>query len=192
MDVNNCDARSPLGLVFFDCHDYDVQMHVYNALFESNTITNSTVIALHDTGVWPMPFATSVCRNGRKLKDGQGYLHQVPERMMVNKFIELGYHCINLYPDVDIFVELPDKLQFRHGISICQRNTVLNNEVHENESEVAASYEVSHVWDLTVPERYDSMEREAFLRAFCSDNSIGAELCNYLLDRLLTIKEVIL
>jgi len=187
MDVNNCDTNSPLGLVFFDCHDYDVQMHVYNTLFESHTITNSTVIALHDTGVWPLPFATSSCYHGRRRKDGPGYLHQVPERMMVNKFIELGYHCVNLFPStVDMFVELPDNLQFRHGVSICQRNTILNNDVHEDRSDVAVGYTVTNILNLALPERYDSMEQEAFLRAFCSDHSIGAELCDYLLDRLLT------
>lgn len=198
MDVNNCDTNSPLGLVFFDCHDYDVQMHVYNTLFKSNTITNSTVIVLHDTGVWPLPFATSSCYHGRRWKDGPGYLHQVPERMMVNRFIDLGYHCVNLFPsNVDMFVELPDNLQFRHGVSICQRNTILSNDVYEDRSDIVSRYSVvvatadddddhDNIWNLALPERYDSMEREAFLRAFCSDHSIGAELCSYLLDRLLT------
>ena len=139
-----------------------------------------------ECGPYPSPpLAAIMDAEGRK--DGPGYLHQVPERMMVNKFIELGYHCVNLFPStVDLFVELPDNLQFRHGVSVCQRNTILNNDVYDDRSDVVASYSVTSTWNLALPERYNSMEQEAFLIAFCSDHSIEAELCDYLLDRLLT------
>jgi len=194
IDINQCDPRSPLGLVFFDCHDYEAQMHVYNTLFKSNTIANSTVIAVHDTGVWPLPFATTHCDGGRKWVSGPGYLHQVPERKMVNSFIELGYHCINLFPsNLEMFGGLPDNLQFRFGVSICQRNTILNNEIKKDSSDVVINYEVeafnpftkeNYIRTVSLPKRYDIMETEAFLRAFCSENSIIAEQCSNLLDKL--------
>lgn len=38
-----------LDMIFFDCHEYDVQMALFDRLESRGIITDSTVVALHDT-----------------------------------------------------------------------------------------------------------------------------------------------
>src|SRR5436305_2721839 len=40
-----------LDLVFFDCHVYDAQMELFAGLRAAGTITEGTLLALHDTGL---------------------------------------------------------------------------------------------------------------------------------------------
>ncbi len=46
-DVDN----RPLDLVFFDCHNYEAQMAMFRSLRADGTITDATVLALHDTNL---------------------------------------------------------------------------------------------------------------------------------------------
>ena len=121
-DLDNC--KQPLGMIFFDCHNYNAQMNLYHKLWKYEFINNSTIVLLHDTGVWPTSKAAQ-CVHGKRAQGVKGYIHQVPERKMVNTFISYGYHCVNLFPpDVKIFTK-EYNLPFRHGVSICQKNTKL-------------------------------------------------------------------
>jgi hypothetical protein len=126
LNCNDLDCSKPIGLVFYDCHSYSVQMNVHKLLLNNKMIGDGTIIAFHDTGVWPNKRAGSTgCAHGKEYPGVKGFIHQNPERQMVNAFIKLGYHCVNIFPpDVSIFT--PDyNLPFRHGISICQNNTYL-------------------------------------------------------------------
>lgn len=46
-DVDN----KPLDLVFFDCHEFDVHVHMFIRLKDAGIITDKTVLALHDTNL---------------------------------------------------------------------------------------------------------------------------------------------
>eukprot|EP01041_Mallomonas_annulata_P001449 gene1449-2789_t len=121
-DLDNC--KRPLGMIFFDCHNYDQQMHVFYMFLKFGAITNSTIIALHDTGVWPKQ-SIGGCKNGEKVPGVEGFVHRrQSERKMVNTFIDLGYHCLSLLPDIQIFTK-GYNLAVRHGLSICQIDTRL-------------------------------------------------------------------
>ena len=41
-----------LDMIFFDCHNYECQISLFDKLRTANIITNKTVLALHDTNTW--------------------------------------------------------------------------------------------------------------------------------------------
>lgn len=98
-----------IEMLFFDCHDYDVQMSVFNNLLSCGSINDNTVISLHDTNTHVQNFT-----NWSKLTD-QGWVHQSVERRMVNDLVELGWSpfCLHTKP-----CKHGDSLPFRHGITI--------------------------------------------------------------------------
>eukprot|EP00798_Chlamydomonas_sp_ICE-L_P015082 gene15082-biopygen24143 len=107
---------SPLDLVFFDCHDYDVQMAVYDRLVAKGLITDATVLALHDTNTHPAKFFSF----GYALNGNPGeWVHQDVERIMVNKFVESdGYHAFSLHTPLSSHdAEMP----YRHGLTLLQK-----------------------------------------------------------------------
>jgi predicted O-methyltransferase YrrM len=98
-----------LDLVFFDCHDFEQQLHAFETLSRGGIITKSTIIALHDTGTHPfktVPWAY--------LSD-DGYVHQTAERRLANKLRDIGYECISFHAP-----RPPAPLQYRHGLTLCQ------------------------------------------------------------------------
>lgn len=104
----------PLGLVFFDCHDYDAQMAAYAAMVDAGLVTRDTVLALHDTNTHPRQtvnwaYATS-----------QGWVHQPAERRMVNAFRAMGYDAFLLHTDPAAH-EHEGALPYRHGVALCTR-----------------------------------------------------------------------
>lgn len=108
-DIDN----APLDMVFFDCHDFDVQINLYNTLVNAGLITADTVIALHDTHVHPyqaVRWAYEV--------PGHGWVHQPVERRMVNAFVEAGYHAFSLHTPLASHEE---SMPFRHGVTVLQK-----------------------------------------------------------------------
>lgn len=102
-----------LDMIFFDCHEYDVQMTLFDRLASRGIITDSTVLALHDTNVHPfksVPWAYEI-------GDG-GWVHQRAERDMVNELVRRGYHAFNLHTPIDRHDET---MPYRHGVTIAQK-----------------------------------------------------------------------
>jgi predicted O-methyltransferase YrrM len=113
-DINSDDIDfNVLDLVFFDCHDYDVQMKLYKYLLDKGHINNKTIIALHDTNTHPRKVVHWAYLTS------QGWVHQHVEREMVNSFKELGYDVFNLHTKMEANSDL---LPFRHGVSILTLN----------------------------------------------------------------------
>lgn len=115
-----------IELVFFDCHDYDVQMDIYHKLVDRGIIDDNTVIALHDTNTHPfklVPWAYPV-------KD-EGWVHQRAERSMANTFKNMGYDvfCLHTRPDRHNcdFNDLAGSciVPYRHGVTVCRKFTRL-------------------------------------------------------------------
>jgi len=77
-----------LDLVFFDAHVYDEQLAFFERAREQGKITPRTVIALHDTGLFPGPVVP-----GCKQVTG-GWMHEAVERRMVNYLVDAGYHAL--------------------------------------------------------------------------------------------------
>lgn len=102
----------PLDLVFFDCHEYDVQWKVFRTLQLSRLLTDRTVLAFHDTNLHPnqsVPWAYKV--------DG-GWVHQDTERRLVNKFKRIGYDIFAL----NTLMESHNAtLPVRHGVTIATK-----------------------------------------------------------------------
>ena len=122
LESSDLDGK-PLDLVFFDCHDYDVQMAMYERLVSHGLITDSTVLALHDTHVWPRS-ASQFC-GVSTIDNGEGFIHQLAERRMVNKFKELGYDVLALHTPHSRLQS--SGLRARHGVTVCTRFHPLKN-----------------------------------------------------------------
>jgi predicted O-methyltransferase YrrM len=101
-----------LDMIFFDCHCYDVQMKVYYRLVENGMITDKTVLALHDTNTHPYQSIDWA------YETEDGWIHQRPEREMVNEFVKMGYHAFNLHTQPDRHNE---KMPLRHGVTLMQK-----------------------------------------------------------------------
>lgn len=107
-DIDN----EPLNMVFFDCHEYNVQMTLFNRLKEQNMINDHTVLLLHDTNLHPykkVPWAYQV---------DDGFVHQAVERQMVNTFKDLGYDVFSIRTSSH---QHDASLPYRHGVTVCQK-----------------------------------------------------------------------
>lgn len=106
----------PLDLVFFDCHVFDAQMGLFEALLREGLVTERTVLALHDTNLHPtqvVPWAYPV--RGEEA----GWVHQAVERDMVNEFVgRHGYHAFSLHTALTAH---DASMPFRHGVTLLQR-----------------------------------------------------------------------
>ena len=101
--------NSHIDMIFFDCHMFDEQMTAYHNLLECGVITDSTIIALHDTNLHYIPNA-------------DGYEHQPVERRMVNEFSTLGYDAFYLHTTRD---KHSSKFPFRHGVTVMNKRQTL-------------------------------------------------------------------
>lgn len=110
-------GREPLDLVFFDCHDYHQQMAAFHTLSRHGLVTRSTIIALHDTGTHPAPFARWTYLGE------EGYIHQAAERAMANRLQDLGYECVSF----DAPAPIPP-VRYRHGLTLCRPKNWFSNE----------------------------------------------------------------
>ena len=110
-------GSQPLDLVFFDCHD-DVQYKLFEQLTAVGLINESTIIALHDTGLHYAPWQ---CSWAEEVVEQGGYCHQRVERDMVGWLREhRGYDVFNLHTTAD---KHSDAFPFRHGVTICFRKS---------------------------------------------------------------------
>ena len=110
-------GNAPLDLVFFDCHDFEVQMALYERLVAQGLVTDATVLALHDTHTHPACFFSfSYALPGA---DPPEWVHQPAERRMVNELVQRhGYHAFSLHTPMALHdVDMP----FRHGVTLMQR-----------------------------------------------------------------------
>jgi predicted O-methyltransferase YrrM len=103
--------NTPLDLIFFDCHEFAVQVTVFNLLVEKQLINNKTIIALHDTNTHPSQFVPWA------YPTEDGWVHQKVERAMVNELVKFGYQAFSLHTQLNRHDE---KMPFRHGVTIMQ------------------------------------------------------------------------
>lgn len=102
-----------LDLVFFDCHDYAASLAAFKNLRACGLITDSTVLALHDTNTHVQKFSES------SYETAHGWVHQSAERALANFLTaEHGYHAFSLHTAPHRHsAELP----FRHGITLLSK-----------------------------------------------------------------------
>lgn len=98
-----------IEMIFFDCHDYDIQMMIFHKYWDLGLIDENTVIALHDTNTHPFKSVSWA------YPTSQGYVHQPAERKMVNDFVNMGYHSFSLHTRLSKHSE---KFPYRHGVTV--------------------------------------------------------------------------
>lgn len=113
--------HNTMELVFFDCHDYDIAIQVFDKLCDDRIIDENTLIALHDTNYHHS--SSSPCANwGKKLKDAQGnivaYGHAMDEKRMANTLVDRGYQAFSLHTTAD---KHDASFPQRHGLTILSR-----------------------------------------------------------------------
>lgn len=104
----------PMDLVFFDCHDYDIQMRMYNAFVKAGIINETTVLALHDTNLHPQ----KITPDSYQVPGQDGWVHQSAERRMVNTLVQQGYHAFSLHTPL---ASHDASMPYRHGVTLMQR-----------------------------------------------------------------------
>jgi hypothetical protein len=115
-DLDNCE----IGLIFFDCHNYGVQMMVYDNLRQLGLINDNTVIALHDTNLH-YPSNRPLNYGVISVTDSSGqvaYIHQPVERRMVNTFVDMGYHAFSLHTRAE---DHDETMPNRHGVTVMMK-----------------------------------------------------------------------
>lgn len=123
-DARHIDAsdlhNAPLDLVFFDCHDYDVQMALYRRLVSQGIVTDATVLALHDTNTHPARFFSFGYALDGNLNE---WVHQDAERRMVNTFVQqFGYQSFSLHTPLSSH---DHDMPYRHGVTLLQKFNIL-------------------------------------------------------------------
>jgi hypothetical protein len=115
-NVLNLTAGDLMGeaieLLFFDCHEYDVQMQALDRLAAGNMLSDKLIIALHDTNTHPSKLADW------SYLTSEGYVHQWVERKMVNELVRRGWHTLCLHPSP---LKHNENFPFRHGLTIMSR-----------------------------------------------------------------------
>lgn len=112
-DVDN----KPVDLIFFDAHLVEPQMEMFDRLEGAGLISNSTVLAFHDTHLWPYAAADWA------IKTPDGFMHRSAERDMVTIFKQRGWDAFMLHPTFGAMKA--GGLAFRHGMVVMQRYTEL-------------------------------------------------------------------
>lgn len=117
-DITAEDVDSqPLDLVFFDCHELEVQMTLFERLRSLKIINDNTILALHDTGLHEHQFI------GWAYEITEGWVHQPVERQMVNRFKEEGYDVFTVHAQRG---SSTPEFPFRHGLTICKKHSFLS------------------------------------------------------------------
>ncbi len=98
-----------IELMFFDCHDYDVQMKVFENFSEHNIINDDTVLVFHDTNTHPQKFFDFA------YETEEGWIHQTAERRMVNTLYDRGWNPFCLHTKHS---KHSPKFPYRHGITV--------------------------------------------------------------------------
>lgn len=110
LTIDDLDHK-PLDMIFFDCHEFEIQMKVFELLREKEIINSKTIIALHDTNTHPL------CVVPWAYHTEDGWVHQKVERQMVNEFVKMGYSAFNFHSELDRHDE---KMPYRHGVTVLQ------------------------------------------------------------------------
>ena len=124
-EVNAEDLENnKIDLIFFDCHVYDAQLQTLENFFRMEIVDDSTLVAIHDTGLHPVEIAAlggcgyynTVTENGVK-----GVVHQPDERRLVNTLVsQWGYSPLCLHPPFSRFTET-GAVKCRHGLTILSK-----------------------------------------------------------------------
>lgn len=101
-----------LDLVFFDCHDFIAELHMYFRLKDAGIITDHTVLAMHDTNLHYAQFASFA------YPVQGGFVHQPAERKLANIFKDMGYDVFCLHTRA---CDHDEDLPYRHGLTVCQK-----------------------------------------------------------------------
>lgn len=118
-------GNEPVDLVFFDCHSYEASLCIFQKLRRASIITDQTILALHDTNLWPTKDAPNILKEDWPdiaYEVEGGWVFCPPERQLVNDFKEMGYDILNLGTAKDVH---GTNLPYRCGLSIARKFTKL-------------------------------------------------------------------
>ena len=115
--------QSKIELLFFDCHDYDVQMKILSNLQKNKMLADRVVLVLHDTNTHPYQSVSWA------FETTDGYVHQVVERQMVNDLVADGWHAFSLHTDSK---KLLRNIPYRHGVTVLTKFVKFDNGIDDS------------------------------------------------------------
>jgi hypothetical protein len=95
-------------LVFFDSHAEEAQKQFHSRMAAAGKISESTVLAIHDTGLHPAGIGQGVPISG-------GVMHQPAERSFCNWLLDHGWSAFHVHTPLH---RLGSALPYRHGLTL--------------------------------------------------------------------------
>ena len=106
-----------IDILFLDAHVVIPQLDFFNRMVDNKSITDDTIIILHDTNLFYKPFVDDNFLEG-SFEHNDGFVHQWVERNLVNYFKLKGYDLFNLNTKKENHnFDYP----YLYGFSICQK-----------------------------------------------------------------------
>jgi hypothetical protein len=128
--VTKEDIGDRVDMVFFDCHDYESSLSFFTNMVNCGVIDDDTILAAHDTNLHHKQFMSPDFYNGvSAFYNGEGWIHQVAERKLVNIFSDLGYQIFNLNTKPE---DHDESFPVRHGLTLCKKFKKFNNEAKKS------------------------------------------------------------
>ena len=110
--VTSKDVPDKIQMIFFDAHDYDAELQMFNTLLDQKIIDEDVTLAFHDTNLHPKKLASWSYLLGRE----KGWCHQTAERRLVEHFKSLGFDALCFHTKIN-----EPTIPFRHGITLMKK-----------------------------------------------------------------------
>jgi len=110
--VTDEDIKDKIQMIFFDAHDFDAQLSMFENLESCGVLDEDLVLAFHDTNLHPKKYASW----SYKLHGQPGWCHQSAERRLVEHFKRKGFDALCFHTKID-----EPSIKFRHGITLMKR-----------------------------------------------------------------------
>jgi predicted O-methyltransferase YrrM len=114
--ITNEDIKDKIQMIFFDAHEYDAQLEMYDVLLKNNLLDEDLVLAFHDTNLHPQKFVNWAYY----VEEEEAWCHQKPERRLVEHFKQQGYDAISFHTKIN-----EPTIKFRHGLTIMKKHKFL-------------------------------------------------------------------
>jgi hypothetical protein len=110
--VTDDDIKHKIQMIFFDAHDFDAQLCMFNNLESCGVLDEDLVLAFHDTNLHPQKYADW----SYFLPEQGGWCHQSSERKLVEHFRKEGFDALCFHTKID-----EPSIKYRHGITLMKR-----------------------------------------------------------------------
>lgn len=115
-DITASDVQDIIQMIFFDAHDYEAQLVMYETLLKEGLLDEDLIMVFHDTNLHPeksAPWSYFIPKE-------KGWCHQSAERRLVEHFRGIGYDVVSFHTKLD-----EHSIRCRHGLTVVKKHKFL-------------------------------------------------------------------